>query len=178
MAAIASAALAVSAFGESHVSKIKPLDGEYWWGGANFFGQYMPYRDFAEKDIGKSNFSNQADPLFVSSKGRYIWSDKPFKFSVKEGEITITSDYEEVKPVRAGKTLKDAFLAAAKKHFPPSGKIPPEIFFSEPQYNTWIELQRDQNQKGIEKYADDIIKNKFPIGVFMIDGGWQKYQGN
>ena len=178
MAAIASVALAVSAFGESHVSKIKPLDGEYWWGGANFFGQYMPYRDFAEKDIGKSNFSNQADPLFVSSKGRYIWSDKPFKFSVKEGEITITSDYEEVKPVRAGKTLKDAFLAAAKKHFPPSGKIPPEIFFSEPQYNTWIELQRDQNQKGIEKYADDIIKNKFPIGVFMIDGGWQKYQGN
>ena len=114
MAAIASVALAVSAFGESHVSKIKPLDGEYWWGGANFFGQYMPYRDFAEKDIGKSNFSNQADPLFVSSKGRYIWSDKPFKFSVKEGEITITSDYEEVKPVRAGKTLKDAFLAAAK----------------------------------------------------------------
>ena len=82
---------------------------------------------------------------------------------MKEGEITITSDYEEVKPVRAGKTLKDAFLAAAKKHFPPSGKIPPEIFFSEPQYNTWIELQRDQNQKGIEKYADDIIKNKFPI---------------
>ena len=178
MAAFASATFAAAAFAQPYISKIKPLDGEKWWGAANFFGQHMPYGDFAEKDIASSNYSNQADPFFVSSKGRYIWSDKPFKFSVKNGELTIISDYAELKPIEAGKTLKEAFLAAAKKHFPPSGTIPPEIFFSAPQYNTWIELQRDQNQKGIEKYADDIVKNGFPIGVFMIDGGWQKYQGN
>ena len=177
-AALASATFAASAFAQTYISKIKPLDGEKWWGGANFFGQSMPYGDFAEKDIASSNYSNQADPFFVSSKGRYIWSDKPFKFSVKNGELTIISDYGELKPEEGGKTLKDAFLAASKKHFPPSGTIPPELFFSMPQYNTWIELQRDQNQKGIEKYADDIVKNGFPIGVFMIDGGWQKYQGN
>lgn len=74
----------------------------------------MPYGDFAEKDIASSNYSNQADPFFVSSKGRYIWSDKPFKFSAKNGELTIISDFAELKPVEAGKTLKEAFLAAAK----------------------------------------------------------------
>lgn len=114
MAALASATFAASAFAQPYISKIKPLDGEKWWGAANFFGQSMPYGDFAEKDIASSNYSNQADPFFVSSKGRYIWSDKPFKFSAKNGELTIISDFAELKPVEAGKTLKEAFLAAAK----------------------------------------------------------------
>ena len=169
---------AASAYAQPYATTIKPLDGEKWWGVASFFGENMPYGNFAEKDIAASNYSNQADPFFLSSKGRYIWSDKPFKFFVNNGEITIVSDFEELKPVAAGSTLRDAFLAASKKHFPPTGTIPPELFFTAPQYNTWIELQRNQNQAGIEKYADDIVKNGFPVGVFMIDGGWQKYQGN
>lgn len=178
MAVFATASLAAAAFAQPYTSKIKSLDGEKWWGAANFFGTQMPFTNLFEKDIGKSNYSNQADSIFVSSKGRYIYSQKPFKYSAKNGDLTIVSDFEEVKPVAAGKTLKEAFMAASKKHFPPNGIIPPEIFFTAPQYNTWIELQRNQNQKDIEKYADDIVKNGFPIGVFMIDGGWQKYHGN
>lgn len=176
--AAALAAFAASAYAQPYATTIKPLDGEKWWGVASFFGENMPYGNFAEKDIATSNYSNQADPFFLSSKGRYIWSDKPFKFFVNNGEITIVSEFEELKPVAAGSTLRDAFLAASKKHFPPSGTIPPELFFTAPQYNTWIELQRNQNQAGIEKYAEDIVKNGFPVGVFMVDGGWQKYQGN
>ena len=147
-------------------------------GAATFFVQFMPYGDFKEKNIGKSKYSNQISPFFVSNKGRYIWSDKPFKFSSKDGVLTITSEFEKIEPVPAGKTMKEAFLAAAKKHFPPSGTIPPELFFSAPQYNTWIELQNNQNQKDIENYAECIVKHGFPTGVFMVDGGWQKYQGN
>ena len=166
------------AFGQPYTSKIKPIEGEKWWGGGTIFGKSMPYVNFQEKDIVNSNYSNQVAPFFVSSKGRYVWSDKPFKFSAKDGTITIVSDFEEIKPIQAGKNLKEAYLAACKKHFAPDGNLPDELFFSMPQYNTWIEIQRNQNQKDIEKYADDIIKNGFPIGVFMIDGGWQKYQGN
>lgn len=112
----------------------KILTGKNGGGAATFFVQFMPYGDFKEKNIGKSNYSNQISPFFVSNKGRYIWSDKPFKFSSKDGVLTITSEFEKIEPVPAGKTMKEAFLAAAKKHFPPSGTIPPELFF--PPRNT------------------------------------------
>lgn len=63
-------------------------------------------------------------------------------------------------------------------HFPPSGKIPDSLFFSMPQYNTWIELLYNQNQNDIEQYANSILDNKYPTGVLMIDDNWQKYYGN
>ena len=175
---LGAAAIAGAAYAETYTSVITPLEGEKWWGAGTFFGSHMPYDNFAEKDLSKSNYSNQSAPLFVSSKGRYIWSDKPFKFSVKNGVISITSEYEKINPVAAGKTLKDAYLAASKIHFEPSGAIPQEVFFSMPQYNTWIELMYNQNQADIEKYAENVIKNGFPVGVFMVDDNWQNYYGN
>ncbi len=79
------------------------------------------------------------------------------------------SDYENLEPILAGNTLKDAYLSASGKHFPPSGQLPDSLFFSMPQYNTWIELMYNQNQEDILKYADNILKNNFPEGVFMVE---------
>lgn len=100
-----------------------------WWGAATFFGSHMPYDNFDEKDLSASNYLNQSAPLFVSSKGRYIWSDKPFKFSVKDGVITIESEFEKVEPVIAHKTLKDAYLGAAKMYFDAPRKSRKMFFF-------------------------------------------------
>ncbi|MDL2256376.1 glycoside hydrolase family 31 protein, partial [Parabacteroides sp. OttesenSCG-928-K15] len=75
-------------------------------------------------------------------------------------------------------TLRDAYLAAMTKHFPPSGDLPDPLFFSMPQYNTWIELMYNQNQADILAYADNVLKHDFPVGVFMVDDNWQKYYGN
>ncbi len=36
----------------------------------------------------------------------------------------------------------------------------------------------NQNQVDIERYAQDILANNFPTGIFMIDDNWQKYYGN
>jgi alpha-glucosidase (family GH31 glycosyl hydrolase) len=56
-------------------------------------------------------------------------------------------------------------------------KIPHPLFFSRPQYNTWIELQYDQNEDDILKYAASIVGNGFPTGIIMIDDNWQKNYG-
>ena len=40
-----------------------------------------------------------------------------------------------------------------KAHFPPSGKLPDSLFFTMPQYNTWIELMYNQNEKDVLKYC-------------------------
>lgn len=164
---------------DTRKSVIKPLPNEKWWGGLVALGSQMPFGNtLALQDLSKQNLNNQIVPLMLSSEGRYVWAEKPFRFEVKDNELVIYSDYEELAPVQAGKTLKDALLAASAKHFPPSGSIPEPYFFSLPQYNTWIELVYDQNQEDILKYAHKAVENNFPPGVFMVDDNWQRYYGN
>ncbi len=168
-----------SAFTQVFVSEIPFLPEEKWWGAFVAKGAQMPYLQLAgELDLARQNFNNQGVPFFVSNKGRYIWSDRAFRFKIIQESITIYSDGEEVKTVIGGKTLREAYLAACKAHFPPSGKIPDPLLFSMPQYNTWIELMYNQNQEDILRYAQHIIERRFPKGVLMIDDNWQKYYGN
>lgn len=170
----------VSCWAESkYKSKITSLEGEKWWGGMVGLGSQMPFKDNIRLfDLASENLNNQNVPFLVSSEGRYIWSDKPFSFKMENGNLQIFSDYENLEPILAGNTLKDAYLSASGKHFPPSGQLPDSLFFSMPQYNTWIELMYNQNQEDILKYTDNILKNNFPVGVFMVDDNWQKYYGN
>lgn len=162
-----------------YVSRIPSLPGEKWWGCLVALGGNMPYAsDTGSEDLSKNNRNNQVVPLMLSSEGRYVWSDNPFEYRFSNDTLIINSEYDTIHPCRGGETLKDAYMAASGKHFPPSGVIPEEMFFSKPQYNTWIELMYNQNQKDIENYADNVLKNGFPEGIFMIDDNWQKYYGN
>ncbi len=157
-----------------------PLErGEYWWGGVVAYGARMPYLEpVKEFDLALQNRNNQVVPLFLSSKGRYIWSDQPFRFTVNDSVLELKSAEGQIAVRQAGSTLREAYLAASRNHFPPSGVLPPELFFTVPQYNTWIELMYNQNQKDILEYADAVLANGFPVGVLMIDDNWQKYYGN
>lgn len=155
---------------------IKIESNESWWGIATTSGSEAPITEHSEgfsRDLRIENYSNQAVPLLVSNQGRYIWSDKAFMCSVKNGEFVFEAD-STVYIASAGTTLRDAFLAASKKHFPPSGKLPDLALIANPQWNTWIELTYNQNQKDILAYAKAIGENGFPEGgVMMIDDTWQ-----
>lgn len=152
---------------------------EYWWGAAVGLGSKMPFKGaFEQYDLSFQNNNNQVVPLLLSNRGRYLWCDEPFAFKFKDNKFTINTVDEKVVVTKAGKTLKEAFLAASKAHFSPSGVLPDTLFFTMPQYNTWIELMYNQNQDDILKYAHSIIKNDFPPGVIMIDDNWQKHYGN
>ncbi len=154
-------------------------ENECWYGGAVGCGQEMPYSTlFGEFDLALQNANNQVTPLLISSRGRFIWSDRPFKFEIRERSLAIRSFHGIVEPVSAGRTLREAYMGACEKHFKPSGKIPPEIFFTSPQYNTWIELGYNQNQADIIKYAESIVSAGLPAGVLMIDDCWMKYYGS
>lgn len=170
MAALVSAAV----FGE-HLN-VDIQDGEGWYGGATLFGSDVPYGLKAKSykfDIRSNNYSNQAVPFLLSSKGRYVWSDKAFACTITNGTIQLEGD-APIEVVSAGKTLKEAFLAAARKHFPASGKLPDLALIEKPQWNTWVELTYNQNQKDILAYARAIKGNGFPSGgVLMIDDTWQ-----
>lgn len=159
-------------------SRINTLPGEKWWGGMVGLGSAMPFTtDTRWYDLSAENMNNQNVPLLVSSAGRYVWSDDPFSFQLKDGDLYLNGSCPLI-PVQAGRTLKEAYLTASTAHFPSSGVLPDPLFFSIPQYNTWIELMYDQNQKDILAYADNILENGFPVGVFMVDDNWQRYYGN
>ncbi len=163
--------------------KVLFKDDEYWWGAVVTEAYNMPITkdSFVQYDItGMESFSthgsNQTAPLFLSNKGRYIWSDTPFIVTIKDGVFDFNVDNLEIN--EDGKTLKDAYLNAMKKHFPFENKVPPKDFFVSPQYNTWIELMYEQNQEDILRYARDIINNGFKPGILIIDEGWHEPYGN
>lgn len=160
--------------------EIPVLTGEKWWGAFTAKGSQMPLGKAVSglQPLSSQSLNNQNVPFLVSNYGRYIWSDGGFDYRFDGAKFVIENAVKPVTATKAGKTLREAYLLAARDHFPADSVLPPDIFFSEPQYNTWIELMYDQNQADVEKYAADILANGFPAGILMIDDNWQRYYGN
>ena len=114
--------------------------------------------------------------MFLSNKGRCLWSEDIFKVEVRDGVFTFDS-VEEVTLECFGNTLRDAFRGALKKHFPIQGEELPELFFSVPQYNTWMQHTYNPTQEKVLDYAKGIIEHGFTPGILIIDEGWQKEYG-
>ena len=194
---ILAAVLLLSCNQKENTTVIRPLDGEYWWGAVVNKGYVQPYNNFSARDnyflddpspapystdvpfdLGSMSVKGVTAPLLVSSKGRYVWSDRPFSFLFRDGVLHISSKYEKVEPVNAGETLREAYLVACAAHFPFDGREPAELMFTKPQFNNWIEtVVLGINQENAEKFLDALHNSGFPCGVVMIDGGWQRYHG-
>ncbi|MCM4172778.1 glycoside hydrolase [Arenibacter sp. TNZ] len=157
--------------------KIQINTDEKWWGGAINDGVIMPFAVGYSYDMYGNLKGNQSQPLLLSNQGRIIWSESPFKFTFSDTEIIIQG-IDQIHITEGKENLKNAFKFASKNYFPPNGKMPDRLLFEQPQYNTWIELIYNQNQKDILKYAHSIIDNGFPPGVLMIDDNWQEAYGN
>ena len=159
---------------------VKMLEGENWWGVANYFGSKMPFtgKSTLKVDLRKQGYSNQFASMLISDRGRVIWCDDQTVITIADGTIKMACDTAKVVSEVGGGNLKEAFLHAANKWFPSSGKTPDLLFFSAPQYNTWIELTYNQNEKDILAYAQSMLDNGLPPGVLMIDDTWQAGYGD
>ena len=154
------------------------LENELWWGGCTRYYGKMPISADGEFHLDfYSDSVNQTAPLFLSNKGRIIFSKTLFTIDFKDGKITI-EEKEPVDIIEAGENLKDAYNYASTKLFPFEKRKFPEIFFNAPEYNTWVQMGYMQSQNGVLSYAEDIIKNGYKPGVLMIDEGWQKDYGD
>lgn len=160
---------------ESENLKI-PIAGAAWWSGVINHGEMMPLKNGYVADF-RSNYGNQIQPLLISNRGETVWSEEPFTLEVRDDTLFLIAGDASLIYHKSGSTLKEAFRYASTSYFPPAGILPDELLFSAPQYNTWIELQYDQNQNDILQYARDILDNGFPPGVLMIDDNWQEDYG-
>ena len=151
---------------------INLLEKECWWGGAADDGPVMPFSAdrMHKRALDRNNTYNQAAPLLLSNKGRYIWCESGFTFELRDGYIILTGSKAQPQLYEGYKNLRGAYLAACERFFPPSQQAPPVEFFTGPQYNSWIELTYNQNQKDILEYARKIKETGMPSdGIFMID---------
>ncbi len=152
-------------------------DNEGIWAGVIEDGDLMPFENGYTMNFYANNKLNQVNPLILTNRGQYVWSEKPYSFEVEAGKIVINDPYSEVVTGKSGNSLAEVYRFVSEKYFPASGKIPDEAMFTAPQYNTWIELNYNHNQEDILKYAQAIIDNGLPPGVFMIDDTWQEDYG-
>ncbi|MFU0828923.1 MAG: Glycoside hydrolase [Lachnoclostridium sp.] len=161
-----------------HKFKLDILEDEFWWGGMVQDGIHMPYKgnNFI-RNLSKEQKNNQSAPLLLSSKGRYIWSEKPFTYCFDSNELIVYYETDHINYDEGYENLRGAYLAASQRYFPPTGKYPDDIMFQVPQYNTWIEMMYEPTQDKVISYAKDIIKNGFPAGVLIIDDNWQEDYG-
>ncbi len=63
------------------------LPGEQWWGGLSHDAGKMPYTSLIKlaRDMWGNNDENQAQPLLISSRGRYVWCEDPIKYNFNAG---------------------------------------------------------------------------------------------
>ena len=155
---------------------VRMLPDEKWWGLCSNFGRQMPFTEKSDFfcDLRTSNYSHQSQSVLVSDKGRVLYCDAPVEATIGGGTIKFVSERGKILLAEnAGKTLAEAFRFASKTYFPPTGEEPELLYFSAPQYNTWIELTYHQNEKDILAYAQSMLDHGLPPGIFMIDDTWQ-----
>ena len=150
----------------------------YWWTGIINDGFQMPLTKLYNADFRNNSFGNQVQPLLLSNQGEVIWAEQPFNINFVPGKLRMNAKSTVFQYNKSGKNLKDAYSFASKTYFPPSGEMPDPLLFTSPQYNTWIELVYNQNQKDVMAYSRDILANGLPAGVLMIDDNWQEDYGN
>lgn len=168
----------IAGFAQNTEVNIDLKKGEHWWSGIINHSHKMPYTDtssFSFQMLGH-NAGNQVQPLLLSDKGRYVWSEEPFQFEFKNGSLSLNGR-AKIDTGSFGKTLKEVQHYLRNKYFAASGKLPNTDLIKNPQYNTWIELNYNQNQADVLKYAHAIVENGFPAGVLMIDDTWQENYG-
>ncbi|HEX9189703.1 MAG TPA: glycoside hydrolase family 31 protein [Vicinamibacteria bacterium] len=171
--------------GEDRVRRVPEVEiaiegDERWWVGVVSESHRMPFGRSSppfEIDLFGNTAGNQVQPLLLSTKGRSVWSEEPFRLSVRDGKILVRAREPSIQEGSPAKTLREAALHAGRSFFPPSGKIPDPMLFTHPQFNTWIELTYDQNQRDVLAYARAIVANGFPPAVLMIDEGWAEAYG-
>ena len=155
---------------------LKMLPGEKWWGLCNNFGREMPFSETTDIafDLRLDNYAHQTLSFLCSDKGRAIWCPEPVGVKIANGTIRLESDKGRITlEEHMGSGLRDTFRKSSARWFPPAGGEPELLYFSAPQYNTWIELTYNQNETDILAYAKSMLDHGLPPGIFMIDDTWQ-----
>ena len=109
-------------------------------------------------------------------------ASKPAGAMTSAAKVDLIPNYEKTcyskktfAPIQTGGTkggsLRSAYGHCSRTFFPPRG-MPRIEWFQQPILNTWVELNYNQNEDDILKYAKSFLANGMKPGVFQIDCFW------
>jgi alpha-glucosidase len=110
--------------------KIFTTADEKVWAGVINEGHLMPFSVEYSMNFFGDNRSNQSQPLVLTNRGQYIWSNSPYFLHIKGNEITVAHRYDQVATGKQGNSLAEVQRYVRKKYFPASGKMPDTLLFS------------------------------------------------
>ncbi len=154
---------------------IEPERGERWWGVYAGGGPSMPFA--APFAVDATVAGSGLVPILVSDDGRYFQGAPGTGISFDGRKFTLRGDSLCKGAVKAGKTLREAYIVCAHTNFPPSDKVPAAELFSMPVYLTAGELGAGHTQEGVLDYARRIVAGGFPAGIVVIPAGWDTSDG-
>ena len=131
-------------------------EGENWWFGAVAEGVKMPVNSAKDHYIfdGRINCSyNQVVTLLISDRGRYIFVKGGCKVEIGGNEVVLLDVESDVDIGEDYGSMKEAYHAAAKKHFFQAETTVPPIMLEAPQYCSWVEMLRGICQQQVEEYV-------------------------
>lgn len=128
------------------------------------------------RDLSQGFGGNQASSFLISSHGRWISSEAPFRIEVRSANISVSAA-SPLHVEAAGSLMRQGYLALGKHRGWGGQGAPDARLFTSPQYNTWIALQYQVSQQGVLDYAELLLEHGFPPGILMIDDGWQEDYG-
>lgn len=156
--------------------KLQPT--EKWFGSNVVDGSIMPFKAGYSFDMNGNVKGNQAAPLLLSTTGRYVWNNAAFAFNFSDSTLVISNLNDSLVLGSGGNSLAAAFRAASKRFFPPSGRLPDQLLFSQPQYNTcynwlveWLQCCNGFHQSGcggMVQCATEIPGHRIWHGWFQI----------
>jgi len=115
--------------------------------------------------------------LLISSNGRYIWSGAPVEIKFDGSDFIIGSYDRPIEVVNGGRNLREAYLVACHRNFPPTGQTPSMEMVTMPMYDLSMEFDVLISQQAIVAYADRLLAEGFPAGILLLPDGWNSVLG-
>lgn len=156
--------------------EVPMLPEEYWWGGKCYDGTKMPFSKDSDYEVDLRVITpNQAMPVLLSSKGRYIIGLEPLQIKIHKGIIQVKGACEFG---TKGNCLKSAYKKVAERIFIQDDPLPPTEVFSNPIYAGWIDMGYYPTQEKVLAYVYSLKEQGYPPGIFILDDCWMKQYGN
>uniref|UniRef100_A0A336MDN0 CSON014090 protein n=1 Tax=Culicoides sonorensis TaxID=179676 RepID=A0A336MDN0_CULSO len=172
-------------------------DNVHWYGGPEQnYQQYWPIEkqkyddyDYIPKEL---DYMAIAERYWLNSKGSYIYFsfDTPlFVTQIPNKSLclsaekklpynTESSSFVSNYFIGVGQNPKETHLKAIELHLKKPSGIPDERMATHPIWSTWARYKRDIDEKLVEDFADEIIKNGFDNSQIEIDDFWEECYGS
>lgn len=159
--------------------EIKIQSGEKWWGlvvdpsniTLPFEGSFVISTAEVEPTLYRAN-------MLLSTRGRYIWCEKPITVSFDGKKIYVTpSEGEKIKIEKAGRSLRESYLMCCHTHFPPQEVGAASALFQRPIYELGGDSAILYTQEDVISFADMLSQKGAPNGTILLPMGWNSTSG-